>query len=261
MHAELHFVDISPLVRFIASVAIDSKEVTHLKFHAVKQTKTYAEIVEQISRLIEQGELQPGERLPAERTLSASLNIGRQSLREALSVLEAAGLIEVRHGIGTFVRQDALSNLPSITKDDPRLHNPFELLEARRVIEPELAALSAKRATEDELAEMAMALTALQTNLIAGRHEFELDRHVHLAFARGAHNDILYRTMLEITEQMSMHMWTRLKEKSLEVHGRSEKYHNEHGVIFQAIQQRDAKGAAQAMLTHLKNIERAFLQK
>lgn len=231
------------------------------KFQAVKQTKTYAEIVEQISKLIEQGELKPGDRLPAERTLSASMNIGRQSLREALSVLEALGLIEVKHGVGTFVRQDALSKLLTVDQYDVKDENPFELLDARRVIEPEMAGLSAKNATEEELAEMERALTELQNNIIAGRHEFELDRQVHLAFARGAHNDILYRTMLEITEKMSQHMWVIMKEKSLAVLGRNEKYHKEHEKIFMAIKSRDPKLAAQAMLSHLKNIERAFLEK
>jgi len=232
-----------------------------LKFQSVKQTKTYAEIVEQISKLIEQGELEPGERLPSERTLSSALNIGRQSLREALSVLEAIGLLEVKHGIGTFVRPDAISNLMTMPKEDEGLMNPFELLEARRVIEVEIVSLAAKRATEQDLEEMETALIALKNNPDEGQHPFELDRKVHLAFARGAKNEILYRTMLEITDQMSKHLWTIMKEKSLEVLGRGEKYHKEHETIFNAIKSRDSKMATHAMLEHLKNIERAFLQK
>ena len=232
-----------------------------LKFQAVKQTKTYAGIVGQISKLIEQGELKPGDRLPAERALSATLNIGRQSLREALSVLEAVGLLEVRHGIGTFVRLDAKANLPAVVKGSGSMLNPYELLEARRVIEKELVSLAAKRATEQQLADMELALKALQASRAPGREAFALDREVHLAFARGAQNDILYRVMLEITEQMSEHLWLRMKEKSLEVSGRNEAYQNEHEVIFAAIKNRDSRKAAQAMLTHLRNIENAFLQK
>ncbi|WP_378951576.1 FadR/GntR family transcriptional regulator [Pelosinus sp. sgz500959] len=232
-----------------------------LKFQAVKQTKTYAEIVEQISKLIEQGELKPGERLPSERSLSSALNIGRQSLREALSVLEAIGLLEVRHGIGTFVKQDAISHLTTIPKNNEDLINPFELLEARRVIEVELVSLAAKRATELQIQDMEKALEALKENEIEGRHAFDLDRNVHLAFARGANNQILYRTMLEITEQMSQQLWIIMKERSLEVIGRGEKYHREHETIFNAIKSRDHKMATHEMLTHLKNIERAFLQK
>lgn len=232
-----------------------------LKFQAVKQTKTYAGIVEQISNLIEQGDLKPGDRLPSERTLSSELNIGRQSLREALSVLEAVGLLEVRHGIGTFVRQDAISNLPAIAKDDDNIVSPFELLDARRVIEKELVSLAAKKATEQDIADMEKALEKLRNNSIEGRHAFDLDREVHLAFARGAHNEILYRTMLEITEHMTKHMWTVMKEKSLEVLGRGEKYNKEHEVIFLAIKSGDSRKAANAMLTHLKNIEKSFLQR
>jgi GntR family transcriptional repressor for pyruvate dehydrogenase complex len=232
-----------------------------LKFQAVKQTKTYAEIVEQISSLIEQGELKPGERLPSERTLSAALNIGRQSLREALSVLEAVGLLEVRHGIGTFVRPDAISNLAAISKEEDRIFNPFELLEARKVIEKELVSLAAKRATEQDIEEMEKALEALRNNMIEGKQSLDLDREVHLAFARGAHNEILYQTMLEITEQMSKHLWTTMKEKSLEEVDRGKKYHKEHEMIFEAIKSRDAGKATRAMLAHLKNIERSFLHR
>lgn len=139
--------------------------------------------------------------------------------------------------------------------------NPYELLEARRVIEVELVSLAAKRATTQELDEMEIALEALKNNLEEGQHAFELDRKVHLAFARGAKNEILYRTMLEITEQMGKHLWTIMKEKSLEVVGRGEKYHKEHERIFNAIKNKDSKIATQAMLKHLKTIERAFLQR
>lgn len=232
-----------------------------LKFQAVKQTKTYAEIVEQISSLIEKGELKPGERLPSERTLSSELNIGRQSLREALSVLEAMGLLEVRHGIGTFVRQDAIPNLTNVLREDEAILNPFELLEARKAIEVELANLAAKRATDQEIAEMEEAMEALRSNVQEGVHIFELDKRVHLAFAKGAHNAILYRTMTEITEQMSKHLWTTMKEKSLKVLGRADEYHREHERIFIAIKKHDPKAAVHAMVEHLKNIERAFLQK
>lgn len=139
--------------------------------------------------------------------------------------------------------------------------NPFELLEARRVIEVELVSLAAKRATEQDIEEMEIALEALKSNIEEGQHEFELDRKVHLAFAKGAKNEILYRTMIELTEQMSKHLWTTMKEKSLEVLGRGEKYHREHETIFTAIKNRDSKMATHAMLEHLKNIERAFLQR
>ena len=230
-----------------------------LKFRAVKQTKAYAEIVEQIRKLIEQGKLQPGERLPSERTLSAELSIGRQSLREALSVLEAMGLLEVRHGIGTFVRQDALSNLNTIAKEDNLLLNPFELLEARRVIEIEIVNMAAKRATEQDLKEMAKALETFHNSM--PKQHFELDRTLHLAFARGAHNEILYNTMLEITDQMTKHLWTTMKGKSLKILGRTEKYYQEHESILNAIKNQNSKLAMHAMGEHLENIEYDFLER
>ena len=231
------------------------------RFKALNPTKTYAEIVDQISSHIENGELKPGERLPSERTLSGTLNIGRQSLREALSVLEAIGLIEVKHGIGTFVRDDALAHLPVARREDVNADNPFEFLEARRVIEPEMASLAAKRATEAEIAEMGRALEELLSDKTGGKREYELDRRLHLAIARGAHNEILYRSMLAITEQMSTHLWRIMKERSIEENGWGEIFSREHETILSAIKNGAHKVAAQAMLTHLRNVERSFLRK
>jgi DNA-binding FadR family transcriptional regulator len=231
------------------------------RFKALNPTKTYAEIVDQISSHIENGELKPGERLPSERTLSDTLNIGRQSLREALSVLEAIGLIEVKHGIGTFVRDDALAHLPVARREDVNADNPFEFLEARRVIEPEMASLAAKRATEAEVGEMERALADLLSDKTGGKREYELDRRLHLAIARGAHNETLYRSMLAITEQMSTHLWRVMKERSIEENGWGEVFSREHEAVLSAIKTGDHKGAAQAMLTHLKNVERSFLRK
>ena len=230
------------------------------QFQAVKQMKTYAEIVEQIRTLIEQGELKPGERLPSERTLSAALNIGRQSLREALSVLEATGILEVRHGIGTFVKQAPNEIALGLPREEDCLDNPFELLEARTVIETKIVSLAAKRATLQEIADMEKALEELDAEMQSGRHPVELDRSLHLAFARGAHNQILYRAMIEITEQMRKHLWITLKERSLEVSGRIEKYHYEHVEVCKAIKEHDAKRAAQAMRVHLTHVGEDFLQ-
>lgn len=231
------------------------------RFTAVKQTKTYAEIVDQISSHIESGVLKPGERLPAERTLSQTLAIGRQTLREALSVLEALGLIEVKHGIGTFVRQDALSRLPfAPIIEEVNADNPFEFLEARRAIEPEMAALAAKRSSEAEIADMETALAALLAEG-NGQREHELDRRLHLAFARGAHNDILFRSLSAVTEQMSTHMWRAMKEKSLEADGWEETFRREHEAVLAAVKRRDHKAAHSAMLAHLKSVERSFLRK
>ncbi len=231
------------------------------RFKALNPTKTYAEIVNQIRSHIELGELRPGERLPSERTLSDTLNVGRQSLREALSVLEAIGLIEVKHGIGTFVREDAIAHLPTARRESVDADNPFEFLEARRVIEPELAGLAAKRASEAEIAEMERALGQLLADTSGGEREYELDRTLHLAIARGAHNDILFRALASITEQMSTYLWRVMKERSIEENGWGETFAKEHGDILAAVKGGDHRGAAQAMLTHLKNVEKSFLRK
>ena len=104
-------------------------------FTAIKHMRTYMEIVEQISRMIRAQELQPGEKLLSERALSIEFGIGRQCLREALSVLEVLGLIEVKKGRGTFIREDALEKLETKELDLEDFGDPFALLEARKALE------------------------------------------------------------------------------------------------------------------------------
>jgi DNA-binding FadR family transcriptional regulator len=109
--------------------------------------------------------------------------------------------------------------------------------------------------------EMDSALAAFMGSDRSGKTEHELDRAFHLALARGAHNDILYRSMSMITEQMSTQLWMTMKERSLEAPGRAELFHRDHVAILEAVRSRDHRKAAQAMLAHLKGVERSFLKK
>src|SRR6267142_105801 len=117
----------------------------------IKSTRIYEEIVRQVKQLIAEGRFKSGDRLPPERELAEKFVVSRTSVREALRALESLGLIDIRPGEGTFVREvsiDALVGPLALLMTSQR-EAIGELFEARRVLEPAIAALAASRATPD----------------------------------------------------------------------------------------------------------------
>ncbi len=226
-----------------------------VRFTAIKHVRTYMEIVEQISRMIRTEELPPGEKLPSERALSVELGIGRQCLREALSVLEVLGLIEVKKGRGTFVRDDALITLTSKDLDLEEVGDPFALLEARKALEPHVASLAAKMAHPQDLDEMDEIIKEMEDVLNRGEHASDQDKRLHVVIARASRNPVFHKLMNEIIANMGKRLWLTLKEKSLQVTGRNERYHEEHIKLVTAIRQGNSRLAEKLMIQHLQGIE------
>jgi GntR family transcriptional regulator, transcriptional repressor for pyruvate dehydrogenase complex len=223
------------------------------RFKRVKSTKTYAEIADQIVNLIKSGELQPGERLPAERNLAQEFGTGRQCLREALSVLEVLGVIEVKLGRGTFIRDDVLQDKPKLALNLMETVNPFEIIETRKIMEVKIAGLAARRATVEEITELEH--LAGKVEQVEHNEPSEENLHLHLAFARASHNTVLMKIMSELIEEMRKQLWRSLKGKSLRRPGRRSQYHAEHRAIIEAIKARDARKAEKLMQTHLGGLE------
>ncbi|MEM0909196.1 MAG: GntR family transcriptional regulator, partial [Pseudomonadota bacterium] len=111
--------------------------------------KIYQQIAEQLARDIDAARYRPGDRLPAERELAASLGVSRTSLREALLALEFAGRIEIRDRAGVFVRHPDTIRMPSTAESDRP--GPYEVLEARRLIEGELTYRACLRASAEDV--------------------------------------------------------------------------------------------------------------
>jgi GntR family transcriptional regulator, transcriptional repressor for pyruvate dehydrogenase complex len=225
------------------------------QFTAIKHVRTYIEIVDQISGMIRTEVLPPGEKLPSERALSAELGIGRQCLREALSVLEVLGLIGVKKGRGTFVRAEALGNLATKDLDIEVVGDPFALLEARKALEPPAAIAAAKLAQPKDLSEMEDILAEMTDVLARGEHASDQDKRLHLVIARASRNPVFHKLMNEIIANMGKRLWLTLKEKSLQVCGRNERYHEEHIRLVEAIKQGNPRLAEKIMIAHLQGIE------
>jgi len=122
----------------------------------IKSTRIYEEIVRQVKQMIAEGRLKSGDQLPPERDLAEKFVVSRTSVREALRALESLGLVEIRPGEGTFIREVSVEALiePLALVMASQRGAIAELFEARRLLEPAIAALAAGRATPEELSEM-----------------------------------------------------------------------------------------------------------
>lgn len=218
----------------------------------IKSTRIYEEIVRQVKALIAEGRLKSGDQLPPERDLAAQFKVSRTSVREALRTLESLGLIEIRPGEGTFVRKVSVESLI-----EPLAHVILsqreavgELFEARRLLEPALAGLAARRATQDDLQEMERILEEQAKEVAAGLTGLAQDAAFHASIAASVRNRAITRTVNAI-----MDLLTQSREESLQTPGRPTRSHQDHRRILDAIRRRDEAGARRAMLDHLDAVE------
>lgn len=229
-------------------------------FNKVQTKKVYMKIVEQVRDLIKEGRLKPGDKLPPEQVLAEEFGTSRPSVREALSALEILGITESRGGKGNFIKNNF--NFPLYEQKFRELEeeeSPFELLEARKVVETEIVGLAAKKATEKEIATIQGSLNKMKGAVTNIPEIMEFDREFHINIARAAHNSLLFSMMIYLTDLLKEKLWINLKEKSWSIPGRPQKYFEEHNEILKAIKNKDSKGARKRMYDHLAGVERDLL--
>lgn len=150
------------------------------------RSRLHEEIVSLIQKKIITGAIRPGEKLPTERDLAESLQVNRATVREALRKLESLDLLEIRHGDGVYVRNFLESGNLDLVKTMAYMYEPGGIipavLEVRRIMVPEMAALAAQRRTADELDELK------ETIFDGDLPMLERDLKVHHLIARATHN-------------------------------------------------------------------------
>jgi GntR family transcriptional repressor for pyruvate dehydrogenase complex len=227
-----------------------------MELSPIKSTRIYQEIVRQVKGMIAEGRLKSGDQLPPERDLAEKFVVSRTSVREALRALESLGLVEIRAGEGTFVREVSIETLI-----EPLAHIMVsqreaigELFEARRLLEPTIAALAAVRATPEEIHEMERILEQQAKEIVTGKTGLAEDAAFHAAIGAAAHNRAITRIAHAV-----MDLLTQSREESLNTPGRPNRSHEDHRRIVAAIRARDDDGARRAMLDHLEAVEKLVL--
>lgn len=221
----------------------------------VVRTRAHEEVARQLRELMQQGALRPDDRLPPERELAKRFGVSRATVRHALSVLQAVGLIESRVGAGTFTRGDPatlnVTNLASALR--AAQGSLIEQLELRRLIEPQVASLAAERATPEDLDDLGRYL--IEQDLHAADPLFiEADSAFHLVIARSTKNGLLVKMVEGIHELLR-----ESRELSWRAGGGARPL-EEHRRIDEAIRRRDSHAAYDAMMDHVLGVERLSLE-
>ena len=232
--------------------------VAKTEFEAVRKTKVYEEVAKQIHRLILDGSLKPGDKLPPERELAEKFDVSRSSVRDAIRSLELVGLVEPRQGEGTVVRAVSAESLinPLTTMLVRKRELVGELVDVRRMIEPPLAARAAAHASAEEIAYLEDILRRQKENMAQGELSIEEDSEFHYAVATAARNSVVLKVL-----DVMMDLLRESRERELQVEGRLQKSLLGHHRILSAIKRHDAAAAEAAMNQHLEEIEQVVLDK
>ena len=229
-------------------------------FTPIKTQRVYMQIVDQILDLLRKGEFRPGAQLPPERDLAEQLKVSRASLREALSALQLLGLVETRCGQGTFVSAGAASTLlrldsSSVYQD---LESPFTILQARKAVEPSIAALAARQRSSEALLQLKEIQDLAESDSVGLSSEG--DRRFHLAIAEATQNPVLVHMMSVVYELMGQRLWLLLRDATASAPGKLRQYALQHRGIFEAIESQDEGAAAARMQEHLDSVEKLMIE-
>jgi GntR family transcriptional repressor for pyruvate dehydrogenase complex len=212
-------------------------------------TRIYEKVVEKLKEAISKGDMMPGDPLPSERRLMEEYGVSRSSLREAFRVMELLGLIESIPGKGRFVRHPGTA---SEVKHSIRLEDSaiLELMEARRVLDPAIAAESAMKATPSDLTRLLRIITDTESNLDDPEKRAQSDFDFHLTMAEATHNFVF----INIT-RMNFDLIFATHDKIYNLLDDKDAFLQEHRKLYEAILDHDVE-RARAMAT--KHIERIY---
>jgi GntR family transcriptional regulator, transcriptional repressor for pyruvate dehydrogenase complex len=217
----------------------------------IKKTRVAEEVAQRIRTLILDGTFPQGKPLPSERVLTEQFGVSRGSIRDAFRMLEMIGLLETRHGRGTFPHELTVDRLvaplASVMTYQQDLQD--ELLDVRRMFEPAVARAAATRMTEEDLADLQSILDTQRRKLKTGQSTIVEDTAFHAVLARSTRNRVIVSLMSTLNDLL-----VESRTLSLSQEGRPLKSIEGHEAVVDALRRRDAEGAARAMYEHIDKI-------
>ena len=231
-----------------------------MEYPKIRQERLSDVIARQLEKLILEGLLKPGERLPPERELAQELDVSRPSLREALQKLEAAGLLESRHGGGTYVKSAIASAVtePLIDLFQRHPEAALDFIELRATLEGMSAYYAAMRGTDEDRAMLTERFRAMEAvhALADPTEEAERDAEFHVAVAEASHNIMLLHVMRGLLDLLRKGViFNRMQLYSLP--GSRDQLLDQHRAIYDGIMAGDpeaARNAAQAHMAHVDTV-------
>ncbi|MBM7564160.1 FadR/GntR family transcriptional regulator [Paenibacillus sacheonensis] len=218
----------------------------------------YEEIAEQLKRLILDGKLKVGDKLPSTKDMSEQFGVGRSTMREALSALKAMGYIEIRQGGGCTVISSAPVSapveLPELETLRMNRETLLELLEARHALEVSNASIAAEKATPEDIALLQGLVREMEAAIGDDLEGERTDLLFHLTLAKATHNSIMLRLFESIVGQLETVIRDIRRVEIYANHSVAERLYSEHLAIFEAVSERDAAAASQRMKAHLEHV-------
>lgn len=221
-------------------------------YSPIQSSKVFEQIAEQIEKRILSGELRRGDRLPTERELSDQFHASRTAVREAMKTLAQKGLVDMRPGRGTIVidgTSQAMRDSLGLMMRVGQAGSSNSLVELREIIEPEIAALAAVRAMDEQIAAMSEAVRVMDINLHEANAYIAADNDFHRALAKGTQNVLILALVDSIVDLLS-----EQRKQIFSLGGAPERGQIHHKRILDSIVQRDADAAREAMRAHLQQV-------
>ncbi len=220
----------------------------------VQFTKVFERVAEQIEKRILEGELRKGDRLPTERELAEQFQVSRTAVREAMKSLAQKGLIDMRPGRGTIVidgAREAMENSISLMMKLKlgEVGGSDNLVEFRGILETEIAALAAARATEKEISAMREAIRVMDVSLSDADAFIRADNAFHEALAQATQNALILILINSI-----VHLLSEQRKQIFETEGGPQRGQIHHKRILESVIRRDPEAARAAMRAHLQQV-------
>lgn len=221
--------------------------------------KVSDKVVQSLRMLIEQENMQVGDRLPAERKLCEQLGVSRSSLREALQQLISLGMLVSKVGAGTYLQQSPnnwsqhqiVQPLSDLIDQDPSYR--FDVQEARMVLEGGTAWYAAQRATEDDIVKIRECYDRIAHFQAIGDADQAAmaDAYFHLAIAEASHNLVLIQVMRGFFDLLQYNVVLGRRKVYSDTH-RFDQLHDQHFQVMDAIQRKDPEAARDAVCGHIE---------
>lgn len=225
----------------------------------VKRTRAYEEIVRQLTDMIQRGELQPGDRLPAERDLAESFGVGRPTVRQALTVLAKAGVLDVLPGSGVYLKKPVTGSAPGeagnamamvLLAENPDL---YDILELRVGIEGEAAYLAAQRRTPEQAEQLQALFHDLEEAYRGSGLSSQEDYRFHAMIAEATGNPVFVKVMISLAD-LFIQQLVQTTQSLYHEPDRVMTMRREHEAILNAIVEQRPEEARLAMVKHLRRV-------
>ena len=226
-------------------------------FSQVETQRLYQQVAGQVMELLNEGRWEVGDRLPAEREIAAQLGVSRPVVREAMIALEILGLVQVKIGSGIYVKSLVTDATPVLASGEDPGPSPFDLIQSRRIIEGETAAIAAENSSPAILESLAASIKKMEGDAKLGKqnltHREDGDWFFHSQIAAATGNAVMQSIVEQLWEGMRRPIFTAICVR-VSLPENALRAVQDHKIILQAIGDKNPEAARKAMWAHIDQV-------